>query len=75
MVVPSPDERVMSVRFWLRVPFNKRKHMNAAHKLGMKRNRLSRLNKKLADKDLTNERRLAIQTRISELASELPDRK
>jgi len=49
--------------------------MNAAHKLGMKRNRLSRLNKKLADKDLTNERRLAIQTRISELASELPDRK
>jgi len=49
--------------------------MNEAHKLGKKRNRLSRLQKKLADKELTSGRRLAIQTRISELATELPTNK
>ena len=41
--------------------------MNAAHKTGKLKNRLNRLKKRLADKELPSEQR----TRISQRASEL----
>ena len=45
--------------------------MNAAHKIGRKRNRLSRCRKKLATGELVAAQRLALESRASELEAEL----
>jgi hypothetical protein len=47
------------------------KFMNVAHIVGKKRNRLSRCNKRLADKELTAEQRYRITQRAAELTAEL----
>lgn len=44
--------------------------MNESHKIGIKKNRLSRLQKRLSDKDLPIEQRSRINDRISELKRE-----
>ena len=48
-----------------------KKYMNAAHKIGRKRNRLSRCRKKLATGELVAAQRLALESRASELEAEL----
>ena len=45
--------------------------MNPGHKLGRKRNRLSRCRKRLACKELTGLQRSAVEQRASELEAEL----
>jgi hypothetical protein len=45
--------------------------MNAGHKLGRKRNRLSRCRKRLACKELTSIQRHAIEQRAAELEADL----
>lgn len=49
--------------------------MNAGHKLGRKRNRLSRCRKRLASGELPGAQRLALESRASELESELAQTK
>lgn len=45
--------------------------MNESHKVGINRNRLNRLERRLSDKDLTIEQRSRINDRISELKREV----
>lgn len=45
--------------------------MNAAHIISKKRNRLSRCEKRLSDKELVGSQRNAIEQRLSDLKREL----
>jgi hypothetical protein len=48
--------------------------MNAAHIIGRKKNRIKRCRKRLANRELTQEQRLTLQQRISELEQELSNK-
>ena len=53
-------------------PFQQRiQTMNAGHKLGRKRNRLSRCRKRLASGECVAAQRLALESRASQLEAEL----
>jgi hypothetical protein len=45
--------------------------MNAAHKIGKLKNRLNRLKKRLADKDLPSDQRSRVTQRLAELESQV----
>jgi hypothetical protein len=49
----------------------RKQYMNAAHIVGKKRNRISRLNRRISDKELTAEQRNQMSARVSELTQEL----
>lgn len=48
--------------------------MNESHKLGIKKNRLNRLERRLSDKDLPTDQRSRISDRLAELKKELADK-
>jgi predicted DNA binding CopG/RHH family protein len=48
--------------------------MNSSHIIGRKKNRIKRCRKSLAKRELTQEQRLTLQQRISELEQELSNK-